>query len=96
MAQPTQHNLSSMYHWYLKLSEDHPDTVRLNKTIGKSSHEREIAALHFTEKSEHKDKPKIFMQCLLHSSECTPMAVDLYSAAWILTVCDGTWERDQL
>lgn len=58
-----------MYYWYQKLSEDYPYIVRLHKTIGKSYYERDIMALHFTDRSELEDKPKIYLQCLLHSSK---------------------------
>ncbi len=64
-----QHNLSSLYHWYQRLSEDYPHIVTLNKTIGKTYYEREIIALHFTDRNEQRSKPKIYLQCLLHSSE---------------------------
>lgn len=61
-----------MYQWYRELAEQHPLTVTINDSIGKTHYDRDIMALHITDR-DHRGAPeervKIYIQCLLHASK---------------------------
>ncbi len=68
---PTQYNLSDVYGWYRDLAAQHPSMVTLNDSIGKTHYDRDIMAIHITDKGTRKPggKLKIYIQCLLHASK---------------------------
>ena len=63
-----QHNVTEIYKWFRTLSLEHPSTVTVNVSIGKTYFERDIMAVHITDRSVNGHKPKIYLQCLLHAS----------------------------
>ena len=42
--------------------------MNVNVSIGKTYFERDIMAVHITDRSVNGHKPKIYLQCLLHAS----------------------------
>ena len=42
--------------------------MNMNVSIGKTYFERDIMAVHITDRSVNGHKPKIYLQCLLHAS----------------------------
>ena len=60
--------MTEIYKWFRTLLLEHPSTVTVNVSIGKTYFERDIMAVHITDKSVTRHKPKIYLQCLLHAS----------------------------
>ena len=77
-----QLNYSAMVDWYETLASQHPSTVTLVPSIGKTHYGRKIMALHFTDNSPHvvagsvENRPVVYIQCLLHARKCAPYRDD--------------------
>ena len=70
-----QHNLSSIYHWYRLLANQYPSRVRVVESIGTTQQGRDIMAVHISDwtngGSTATKRPKVYLQCLMHASECS-------------------------
>lgn len=68
---PLQHNYSEIRNWSEAMATHHPALVRYVPSIGHSHRGVPIFALHVTNDTQNvtDDKPKIYVQCLLHASE---------------------------
>ncbi len=66
----SQHNLSTIYEWYEQLSTIYPDSMEFMSEIGHTSNNRAIVAVKLLNKRtpSSKQKPVIYLQCLLHAS----------------------------
>lgn len=74
----------------MELSLSHPSLINLHPSIGKTYYERDIFAVHVTDKASVRageQRPKVYIQCLLHPSEC----MGVCSAAWLQTVTYGPY-----
>ena len=67
-----QHDLMSIQKWYRKLATDNPSLVRYVPSIGKTVEGRDMVAVHITASSAP-ERPRIYIQCLIHASECVEM-----------------------
>ena len=65
-----QHNRSDIYEWFQLLSQEHPSKIEVT-TIGRTYSDREIIAVKISDgasTTNSHEKPKIYLQCLLHAS----------------------------
>ena len=59
-----------MYTWFEELSTNYPSRIDLVRSIGQTYSNRDILAVKITQNSDTDttNKPKVYMQCLLHPS----------------------------
>ena len=66
-----QHDFPTITKWYKKLSQDHSGLVKVQDSIGVTEEGRHLSAVHITADAQDMatNKPKFYMQCLIHASE---------------------------
>lgn len=68
-----QQNLTGIYSWFRLLASHYPTKVHVVESIGRTHSGRNIMAVHVSDWSDghtgKSNKPKVYLQCLLHASE---------------------------
>jgi murein tripeptide amidase MpaA len=74
------HDLPEIYSWFEDLAAAHPQYLTVNSSIGKTYHNTDIMAVHFTDKSDSQRKIQVYFQCLLHAREWISGPICMYIA----------------
>ena len=75
----SQHDLPEIYSWFEDLAAAHPQYLTVNSSIGKTYHNTDIMAVHFTDKSDPQRKIKVYFQCLLHARKSSKTISRVYT-----------------
>ncbi|XP_065888806.1 carboxypeptidase B-like [Dysidea avara] len=80
----SNHNLSEIEGWYKTLAAKHSDLVFINESIGVTHRKKNIFAVHIGYGKKPSNRPKIYLQCLLHAREWISGPVCMYISFYLV------------